>query len=274
LEEVVPRQRYYRNSSNYRKKKKNVSNGNTLIDKILKQTFFSICIFIIIITIKNIDTSVTNFMSDKVKTALFQNIELKSVYANIDEFFSNLLKNKAENKNVPPEKDNSAKSSDTPATEKANAKIGDIKIDTNSEVNNIEIVKAINLKYKFVMPVDGATSSPFGDRMHPLLNKVVFHSGVDIEADKGVEIKSALSGKISETGNNPTYGNYIIIASGDNIETIYAHCSKILVKKDDRIKQSQAIGYIGDTGLTVGAHLHFEVRINKIVYDPMNFIKV
>jgi murein DD-endopeptidase MepM/ murein hydrolase activator NlpD len=273
MEEAFPRHRYSRSSTNYRKKKKNNYDGNTLAEKIIKQTFFCICILLIIVVIKNINTPATNFISEKVKTILFQNIELKSVYSSMDGFFNNLLNKKPVEEKLQNENSNSINAG-TSLPESKISKIDDVQKDEKSNTDSNEIIKAINLEYKFITPVQGAISSPFGDRMHPLLKTAVFHSGLDIEANKGDEIKSALGGKVEEVGNNATYGNYLIIASGNDLETVYAHCSKILVKKDDKIKQNQVIGNVGDTGLAIGSHLHFEVRINKIVYDPMNFIKV
>jgi murein DD-endopeptidase MepM/ murein hydrolase activator NlpD len=273
MEEALPRSRYSRSNSKYRKRKSS-SQENTLIEKIIKQALFCICLLIVVGAIKNINSPLTNLMSDKIKTFLFQNIDLKSVYTNVDDFINNLIKVKA-----PKSADSSTngnatiQNTDASTAENANSNITNINSKKATLQDTQDIVNAINLKYKFITPVQGSISSPYGERMNPLLKKLVFHNGVDIETQNGAEIKAALDGIVTETGNDSTYGNYIKIKCGDDLQTIYAHCSKILFKKGSSIKQGQVIGNVGDKSLTIGANLHFEVVINQKTYDPMNFIK-
>jgi murein DD-endopeptidase MepM/ murein hydrolase activator NlpD len=275
MEEVLSRPRYVRSSSTYRKKKKKLRDNTTLLEKIIKQAFLCIIILIVIGLVKFINTPITNFFSDKVKIVLFQNIELKSVYEQIDGFFSNITKNKdKENNDLKADEKIIPSDSEASTNLKAGSDITDGGVEAVDTSGDAEIVKAINLKYKFVTPVEGEISSPFGERIHPALKKVMFHHGVDIEGNKGNEILAALEGIITETGNNSVYGNYVKIKSGDDIQTVYAHCSKVLYEKGEKIRQGQIIGNVGDTDLAVGAHLHFEIWINGKVYDPMKFIKV
>lgn len=275
MEEVLPRPRYVRSSSTYRKKKKNLHETTTLLEKIIKQAFLCIIILIVVGLVKYINTPITNFISDKVKIVLFQNIELKSIYEQIDGFFSNILKSKDKESNDLQSDEKIIPSDSEASTDlKAGSDITDGGVEAVDTNDTAEIVKAINLKYKFVTPVEGEISSSFGERMHPIFKRLMFHKGVDIEGYKGNEILAALEGIITETGNNVSYGNYIKIKSGDDIQTVYAHCSKILYEKGEKIRQGQIIGNVGDTGLAVGAHLHFEIWINEKAYDPMNFIKV
>jgi murein DD-endopeptidase MepM/ murein hydrolase activator NlpD len=275
MEEVLPRPRYVRSSSTYRKKKKKLRDTTTLLEKIIKQAFLCIIILIIVGLVKFINTPITNFVTDKVKIVLFQNIELKSIYEQIDGFFSNIVKsNDKENNDLQTNEKIIPSVSETSTDLKPGSDIKDDGVEAVGTSDTAEIVKAINLKYKFVTPVEGEISSPFGERMHPALKKIMFHHGVDIEGNKGSEILAALEGIIAETGNNAIYGNYIKIKSGDDIQTVYAHCSKVLYEKGEKIRQGQIIGNVGDTGLAVGAHLHFEVWVNEKVYDPMGFIKV
>lgn len=275
MEDALQRARYTRTGSAYRRKRKNINENNAFLEKIIKQAFFCICILVVIGIVKNINTPVTNFASEKVKFALFQNIELKSIYTTVDEFFSNILKSKtAKDSASTSEQISSSVSNITPVKENTGA--GSSAIDNNMDnlQGSDDLVKTINLKYKFLTPVQGNISSPFGERMHPLLKKITFHSGVDIEANNGDDIIAVLGGTIAETGIDVNLGNYIKIKSGDDLQTVYAHCSKTLFKKGEKIKQGQVIGYVGDTGLAVGAHLHFEVWIKQKAYDPMSFIKV
>lgn len=83
----------------------------------------------------------------------------------------------------------------------------------------------------------------------------------------GTNIVSAMDGTVVVSTKSSTYGNYIIIERGE-LRTVYAHCSKLLVKQGKEIKQGEEIAKVGHTGNTTGSHLHFEVRINNIQINP------
>lgn len=83
----------------------------------------------------------------------------------------------------------------------------------------------------------------------------------------GTSIVSAMDGKVVTAGSSTTYGKYIIIENGE-LRTVYAHCSKLLVKEGAEVKQGQEIAKAGHTGYATGSHLHFEVRINNNQINP------
>jgi len=116
--------------------------------------------------------------------------------------------------------------------------------------------------------------SAFGNRVDPIQKIVKFHYGIDIEAEKGTQIKAALAGEVLVSDTDPTYGKYIKIKHNDGITTVYAHCSSLLVKKGQKVKQGSVIAKVGDTGAAVGPHLHFEVWKDGKPLNPLNFIKV
>lgn len=100
------------------------------------------------------------------------------------------------------------------------------------------------------------------------------HTGVDIACPAGTPILAADDGVVTrvqyiETG----YGHNVMIDHGDGVVTLYGHMSKIFVKKDETVKRGQQIGLEGSTGRSTGPHLHFEVRINGKIYNPLNYIK-
>ncbi len=100
------------------------------------------------------------------------------------------------------------------------------------------------------------------------------HTGVDIGDKIGNPIYAAENGRVERAGwNNGGYGNYVIINHGNGIQTLYGHQSKILVKAGDTVARGQQIGMIGSTGRSTGPHLHFEVRINGRVTNPLNYIR-
>ncbi len=120
-------------------------------------------------------------------------------------------------------------------------------------------------------PVDFTRiSSNFNpNRRHPVLNTIRAHRGVDYAARTGTPIRAAGDGKISFRGVNGGYGNTVILQHGGNITTLYAHMSRFADPRlGARVRQGQTIGYVGQSGLATGPHLHYEYRINGVHRNP------
>ncbi len=120
-------------------------------------------------------------------------------------------------------------------------------------------------------PVDfSRISSNFNlNRRHPVLNKIRAHRGVDYAAGTGTPIRASGDGKVSFRGANGGYGNTVVLQHGGNITTLYAHMSKFAEPRvGSRVKQGQIIGYVGQSGLATGPHLHYEYRINGVHRNP------
>ncbi len=120
-------------------------------------------------------------------------------------------------------------------------------------------------------PVDfSRISSNFNPRRrHPVLNTIRAHTGVDYAAPKGTPIKAAGDGKVLFRGKKGGYGNAIVLQHGGNITTLYAHMSKFAKPRvGQRVKQGQTIGYVGQTGLASGPHLHYEYRVSGVHRNP------
>lgn len=111
-------------------------------------------------------------------------------------------------------------------------------------------------------------SSPYGNRIHPILRTKQFHSGIDIPAPGGTKILAANDGVVTFAGRKGSYGNLVGIDHGGKITTFYAHTSRILVKNGQKVKKGQAIALVGSTGRSTGNHLHFEVRKNGKTTNP------
>lgn len=118
----------------------------------------------------------------------------------------------------------------------------------------------------------GRISSLFGSRRHPKTRAVRFHSGVDIAAPRGTPINSALSGKVAFSGWKRGYGLMLVIDHGNGLETVYAHCSKISVKPGQNVNTGQRVALVGNTGVATGPHLHFEVRRDGNVRNPLRYL--
>ena len=119
---------------------------------------------------------------------------------------------------------------------------------------------------RFIWPVNGPVSSPFGQRWGRL------HAGVDIPAPAGTPIRAAASGRVNLMGPTGGYGNYTCIGHGGGISTCYAHQLRFGTSSGASVKQGQVIGYVGNTGNSFGNHLHFEVRANGSPVDPLGYL--
>ena len=125
-----------------------------------------------------------------------------------------------------------------------------------------------------VWPLHGYISSPFGWRTNPFGGSGwQFHTGIDIVAYYGAPIRATADGTVEYAGWFGGYGNFIKIYHRDGIETCYGHLSKIAVKHGEHVKKGQVIGYEGDTGLSTGPHLHYEIRVNGTPVNPMDYLK-
>ena len=115
-------------------------------------------------------------------------------------------------------------------------------------------------------------SSFFGYRPDPIYKVEKFHSGIDFSAAMGTEAYATGDGVVADVERNEWgYGNMVIIDHGYGYMTRYAHLQKAAVRKGQKVKRGQKIGYIGDSGKTTGVHLHYEVLKNDVYVDPINF---
>jgi murein DD-endopeptidase MepM/ murein hydrolase activator NlpD len=107
------------------------------------------------------------------------------------------------------------------------------------------------------------------NRRHPILNTIRAHRGVDYAAPTGTPVIAAGDGRIIQRGNNGGFGNSVTIQHGGNITTLYAHLSRFAApRQGERVRQGQVIGYVGQTGLATGPHLHYEYRLNGVHRNP------
>jgi murein DD-endopeptidase MepM/ murein hydrolase activator NlpD len=113
--------------------------------------------------------------------------------------------------------------------------------------------------------------SPFGSRNHPILGTTRMHTGVDWGADMGTPIFASGNGVVEKAGWEGGYGKYIRLRHANGYETAYGHMSAFArgMEPGKRVRQGQVIGYVGSTGLSTGAHVHYEILINGRFVDPM-----
>lgn len=120
---------------------------------------------------------------------------------------------------------------------------------------------------------DATLISSFGTRIDPFTGRRSRHEGVDFVASRGNPILAAADGVVLRSGYNSGYGYMIDIEHADKVVTRYAHASKLLVKKGDKVRMGQEIAKVGSTGRSTGPHLHFEVRVNGVPKDPRKFLE-
>ncbi len=124
-----------------------------------------------------------------------------------------------------------------------------------------------------ILPTAGFLSSSFSrSRMHPIYNRPLPHSGVDIAAPKGTPIFAAAKGRVVEAGWNSGYGLTVRVDHGHGYTTLYGHCSKILARPGQAVKRGDVLGQVGATGVATSPHLHYEVRLHGVLQNPANFI--
>jgi LysM repeat protein len=122
-------------------------------------------------------------------------------------------------------------------------------------------------------PARGPLSSFFGYRPDPFTGVRRFHAGIDIAVDQGTVVRAAMSGRVSDTGFNANYGNYIIMNHADGFQTLYGHLSSILVHEGMSVDQGAQIGLSGSTGYSTGPHLHFGIFRRSLALNPLKFLK-
>lgn len=109
-------------------------------------------------------------------------------------------------------------------------------------------------------------------RMHPVKKRRILHSGVDIAVPYGTPVYASGSGKVTQARYSSSYGWYIEIRHRGGFSTLYAHLSRLYVKKGTYVRMGWHIGGVGRTGVATGYHLHFELRKNGIPQNPLQWI--
>ncbi|HOM01473.1 MAG TPA: M23 family metallopeptidase [Acetivibrio sp.] len=121
-------------------------------------------------------------------------------------------------------------------------------------------------------PASGSISSNFGSRSDPFNFSQKKHEGIDIAADYGTVIRASATGKVTLSDWYGNYGKCVIISHGNGLSTLYGHCQTLLVKEGQTVQKGDKIATVGSTGRSTGPHLHFEVRLNDVPIDPLQYL--
>ena len=252
---------YYRRrgASSYNSSEEEYKINFKSFKRMIKISIFFMLIYIVFCIVQNRNYIFTEqFMSDvnRVFTVeLGKKITEISNYFN-DDNVNNIEQNKQES-------NNKESTQDTQYIEATLSTAEDI-----SSVDQIRLdADEINNKTNIIKPLDGVITSEFGVRSLSNINVSGYHTGLDIAANMGETIISAIDGTVDSISEYGAYGKHIVIKK-DNITTMYAHCSKICVNVGDEITQGSKIAEVGSTGNSTGPHLHFELMLDDRYVDP------
>ncbi len=119
-----------------------------------------------------------------------------------------------------------------------------------------------------IKPVNGRVTSGFGMRMHPVYGRVLFHSGTDFSAPEGSRVHVTGDGIVTFSGYSGGYGQKVTVSHGYGFKTVYAHLSRSLVRQGQRVSRGDIIALSGNTGVSTGPHLHYEILKNNVKVNP------
>lgn len=125
-----------------------------------------------------------------------------------------------------------------------------------------------------LIPVDNVRlTSDFGLRVHPVLGGVRQHKGIDLAAPVGTPVHAAADGIVGRADWFSSYGLFVALEHGGNIETRYGHMSRLNVAAGQMVHKGDIIGYVGTTGRSTGPHLHYEVRVSGEAVNPLPYLQ-
>lgn len=154
--------------------------------------------------------------------------------------------------------------------EEQDGKGGEDKEESNSAV---AVMTSLGKNENIVTPLHGRITSRYGYRTNPISGKYGLHTGVDIAANEGTDIVAAYNGVIKETGYGEKKGNFVLMEHSDGTQTLYCHCSEVLVTEGSVIRAGEVIALVGNTGWSTGPHLHFEIHIKGSAVDPLDYLE-
>ena len=147
---------------------------------------------------------------------------------------------------------------------------------TSLQPDAIKVIVPVVDEVNYIIPIlnpDGKIGSGFGMRFHPILKIRRLHTGIDFKVPEGTDILAAADGEvIFSQSSDKGYGNHVKIKHPDGTITLYAHMRDIDVEKGIQIKQGEKVGTVGNTGVSLSAHLHFEIIQNGKKINPEDLI--
>lgn len=238
--------------------------------KLLKRLFLQIVIcsliYYIFYLISTTNYSFSESTLAKTKELVKNDFDFYHVYEiiveNINQFLYQEENQEEKQEENEPKEENNENQEENTNVEDENVNQSEVSYAEESELERIKRT------YSFILPVSSKNiSSEFGEREVTASVVTAYHKGIDIAENAGEKIVAATDGEVIISRYSPSYGNYVMIQNNE-IKTVYAHCSELLVQVGDKVSQGKEIAKVGATGDVTGAHLHFEIRINDVCIDP------
>ena len=251
------------------------------------QILLCVLIYLVFSLIKEANYLFSENVISKTKEFLSQDINFEVISSRVNEFWQNnkdkfsiFTNNEEQNvnneHNTNVENINQNTENNTSQNEQANNETTGIggasstennQVDENTKKSQMEIdAEYIKKNFELQLPVKAKVTSAYGKRESDEIVSAD-HSGIDLGVVVGTTVLAAMEGTVTVVSNEGEYGTHVKIVNKD-VTTIYAHCSKILVKKGAKIKKGQKIALSGNTGNTTGPHLHFEIRRDERTVNP------
>jgi murein DD-endopeptidase MepM/ murein hydrolase activator NlpD len=141
-----------------------------------------------------------------------------------------------------------------------------------SQFSDLERAYFLRILFRFPI-VAGTVTSRYGPRRDPFSGNREFHSGIDIGAPIGTDVHAAREGTVTDVGNNPVLGTYMVLTHPGGCQTVYGHLSAINATLGQKVRSADVIAKVGQSGLATGPHLHFEVRLHGESTDPYPLLR-
>jgi len=137
---------------------------------------------------------------------------------------------------------------------------------------DVERQEALAAAMPWIWPTYGWLTGTFGGRSDPFTGEPAFHQGLDISTEKGQAVYATANGQVESAAYTGEYGNLITVRHDFGLSTRYGHLSRFNVKPGSNVKRGDIIGYVGSTGRSTGAHLHYEILANGKLINPLQLL--
>lgn len=248
-----------------------------IIKRMFKQIIICLILYTIFFVVKNQNFIFSQEFIKKTQEILSYDVNFVELYNTGISFLQNQYNSEQENQGESIDDNSEEKVNDEEKQDEEKNKTEEEESEDSNKTEKTEIeedlsqmekdAKYVKEKIALIKPVEGVVSSEFGDREETSSVVTEEHKGIDIAANTGTKIVAAMDGVVDIATTSSTYGKYIKLTNED-ITTIYAHCSKLYVKKGEEVKKGQEIAEVGSTGASTGPHLHFEIKVSDRHINP------
>lgn len=289
MEDIIVRSRYSRNNkSSYKRKKANRQYNNRLGKAIKIQLLVVLLLFIIILGMLKIDTSITKSIMVGVRWMLSSHIDLNVFYTKIGDVLNpenwgkdkdiddlkNIYSTNNDIENTYMERDTEYTEHDSDLVGHNSECAGQASESTELLPETINATDNNNPNLEFMVPVEGVVISYFGEKLDPVTNKPKYHTGIDIETNANSYVRAAEDGEVIEISEDRIYGEYIKIKHSGDMLTIYAHCTNVIVSEGEKVDKGKIIAETEGIGVSPCSHLHFEIWSKEGARNPLEYIKI